>query len=65
MWVARDEDGSLYLYGFEPTRNDIDGTWYDWDDGDRYEIISLDESLPQFRDLKWEDDPVEVDIIIL
>lgn len=59
MYVARDEDGSLYLYGFKPERQY--NTWYDWDDGSHFNIIELDREL--FPKLKWEDDPIEVKLI--
>lgn len=57
MFVARDKDNSLFLYGFKPTRQ-IDDTWYDWDDGDRTGIIELDKDL--FPMLTWEHEPIEV-----
>lgn len=60
MWIARDECGDLFLYEFKPTKRKIEGTWYDWDDGDRFGIIQLDKSL--FPDLSWDNEPIEVEL---
>ena len=54
MWVARDKNGELYLYEFKPSKREIDGTWYDWDNGDRYGIIRLSRGL--FPNVIWEDE---------
>lgn len=73
MWVARDKDGTLNLYiskdppfrmnrEYDPNLDDRDytGCWI----GPNYrcKIVQLNEYL--FSSLKWEDEPVEVDLII-
>lgn len=57
MWVAREENGLLRLYTKLPYRYDL-GVWRIPDDGDCVTIS--DEDYPQFKDLKWENEPVEV-----
>ena len=54
MWVARDKNGGLYLYKFKPSKREQDGTWYDWDNGDRYGIMCL--SRERFPNVTWEDE---------
>lgn len=63
MWVARDKDGSLCIHGWKPTRNKNQyGEFWDSDDAEHYEIS--EESIRNtFKKLKWEDDPLEVNII--
>lgn len=56
MWIARDEDGSIWLYENEPIRKN--GAWYR-PDSDYMKI--LDTTL--FTELEWEDEPVEVDLL--
>lgn len=58
-WVARDEDGHLNLFEVEPRRLDDKHRWWDRD----YNVTSLDER--DFPDLKWEDEPVYVKLIII
>lgn len=53
-WVARDMDGSVFLYQNEPDRN-----VYEWR---AYMMHSLPES--SFPSLTWDDDPMEVEITI-
>lgn len=57
-WVARDENGSLHLFEVEPRRLEDKHQWWDRD----YDCTVLDES--DFPDLKWEDEPVYVKLII-
>lgn len=53
-WVARDADGDMFLYQNEPNRIEI--TWFGY----------MMHSLPKdsFPDLTWDDDPIEVELII-
>lgn len=53
-WVARDYDGDVFLYQNEPDRNEI--AW------NGYMMHSL--PIDSFPDLTWDDDPIEVEIII-
>ena len=58
-WVARDENGSLHIFEVEPRRYSDDHAWWDRD----YQCATLDKN--DFPDLKWEDDPVYVKLIII
>lgn len=55
MWVARDKSGTLALYTERPVRSTCVGVW-----SLRGEFIYLDEDDPNFKNLTWEDEPVEV-----
>ena len=62
FYVARDEDNALYLYMSKPIRYSS----YFWPDingqsiasGTYFESFNL--NIDDFKDLKWEDEPVEV-----
>jgi hypothetical protein len=56
MWVARDKSGLLALYTKRPVRSTSVGVW-SFREG---EFMLLDEDDPNFKDLTWEDEPVEV-----
>lgn len=56
-WVARDENGQVWLYAQRPFRNH---TVWTTDKG-RY-FIRINDTF--FPDLRWEDEPIEVEIII-
>lgn len=59
MWVARDKDGTLALYKEKPVRGSLDKErWVTF--WPAYECFEIDRSL--FSNLKWEDEPIEVDI---
>lgn len=58
MWVARCRGGHLFLYENKPFRNEKYGGWDNIGGGG---IITLDSSL--FTELKWEDEPIEVDVV--
>lgn len=59
-WIARDEDGALYMYKVKPYRGkgDYKGCWDS--DGD---TLALDKSL--FPSVTWESEPLEVTISII
>lgn len=59
MWVARDEGAKrCYLFAHKPKR------WtYFWSDGKSDNKILLDGDM--FPNLKWEDDPIEVNLVIV
>lgn len=66
MWVARDKDGTLWLFEEMPQRitGDIykdDGWWCNEDTSQNFGYCMLDSNL--FPNLKWEDEPFEVQII--
>ena len=62
LWVARDKDGGLYLYNYEPCKNKISGRFTccikpngEW--SEEYELNS--QLLP---DLTYENSPQEVEL---
>lgn len=56
VWVARDENGMLYLYLAKPRKNQSK-----WLPNIRFEFIEL--SRESFPEVKWEDEePTEVTI---
>ena len=60
-YLARDEDGVLYLYYSPPLKNRMKGMWIDKDMPIlKVEELFFDESY--FASVQWEDDePTEVD----
>ena len=58
MWIARDKDGSLWLYvDNKPKRILIE-----WQTTNRIErLCNINRLL--FNDLKWEDEPIEVELV--
>lgn len=63
FWVVRESDGKLYCTNLKPYRvyNSECKDDYEWQtDGDFMEIDSY-----KFNDLKFTDDPVEVDILVI
>jgi len=59
-WVARDEDGELFLYIESPKRE-----YGDWETPSIWAsetFAQLDSTL--FPDLTWESDPLQVEIIL-
>ena len=60
-WVARDEDGSLFLYIVKPRKSQ--SKWMPDGSSDLIELIELSREL--FPEVKWEDEePTKVKIII-
>ena len=55
LWVARDWVGMLYAYFNKPIR---DTFWKEWDS----DKVSLNIDDLFFPELKWEDEPIEVEI---
>lgn len=58
-WIARDEDGTLHVFEVEPRRIEDKGRWWDRD----YQSTMFDKC--EFPDLKWEDEPQEVKMIVV
>lgn len=54
LYVARDRDGSLFLYGEKPERDMESGTWIGI-------FIKIDDNLYDY--ITWEDEPQRVSII--
>lgn len=57
MWIARNKDGSLYLFTKKPTRVGSYGTWI-W--GNQNYCIRINDEK---YSVKWEDEPVEVTLV--
>lgn len=60
MWVARDKDGKLWFYREKPRRVKDGGYWV-LDDISDYECVLPEDLFPY---LKWEDEPIEVELTI-
>lgn len=62
FYVARDMDGGLYLYLGKPFRGD--GEFYGNKDKNAFTLTTnlkrFGLNTDDFKDLKWEDEPVEV-----
>lgn len=60
MWLARDEDRTLYLYSSKPIKRE-DTNWWDLDeeDGDGY-VNQIDSRL--FSEVTYENSPQEIKI---
>lgn len=61
MYIARDSDGTLRVFGAKPERcfyfgNDGKGYWYEGWGGS----IELDKEEDYYPKLKWEDEPIKV-----
>ena len=56
FYVARDMDGELYLYSGKPSRGD--NRFYGYILSFNFKSFGLNQD--DFKDLKWEDEPVEV-----
>ena len=51
MWIARDMNGSLWLYDTKPTKG-----IYGWSPDDTGRCCEIDGNLDGFEDIKWEDE---------
>jgi len=58
-YVARDKDGSLYLYDDCPVYEEKYGGWFASPD-----TIDITGHFPEFDNLTWRDSPVKVEISI-
>ena len=58
-WIARDEDGTLHIFEDEPMRIKEEGRWWDRD------YMSKPIEHGDFPDLKWEDEPIYVRLLIV
>lgn len=57
MYVARDKNGSLWLYSEKPHREEDSGVWY------LGGVNNMQINREEFPQLKWEDEPIEVKLI--
>lgn len=60
MYIARDKDGSLWLYNEKPIRNEEENDWTISSPTDNA-VGTLYSTM--FPSLKWEDEPMEVDLV--
>ena len=58
MWVARDKGGSLYLYKDKPLR-DLNV----FVAAKRHTCSFMKINKEEFSDIKWEDEPIEVELV--
>lgn len=58
-YIARDKDGSLYLYDNCPVYEEKYGGWFD----SPY-MMDITGHFPEFDNLTWKDSPVKVEINI-
>lgn len=56
LWVARDKSGELFAYDSKPKRESYLGFWY----SDLNCMGKVSKDL--FPELKWEDEPIEVEL---
>ena len=60
LYIARDDNGDLYLYSVKPTKSISDGCWYDTESG-----LSIYLETNKFPEVKWEDEePTEAELTI-
>lgn len=54
MWIFREKDGDLYVSTHKPERKN-----------DRWSVFALyyNDYNNQFSDIKWEDEPIEVELV--
>jgi hypothetical protein len=65
-WITRDKDGELWLHTHKPKRVSYPGGVEYWESSmnpNSNEMEILDKRL--FKDLKWEDGPVRVEIKVV
>ena len=55
LWVARDKNCFLFVYEDKPTRCDNQKEWF----AEKF-LFSMENSF--FTELKWEDEPLEVEL---
>lgn len=60
-YVTRDKDGTLLLHYHYPAKNEYDGIWDS--DGSIYLGFSDEIDNKEFSDIKWENEPIEIEII--
>ena len=60
LWIARDENHDLWLFTEKPERNIFQRYWF----SDYGETMKLDAHDIQFKELTWNDEPIEVELKI-
>lgn len=62
LWLARDEDGSLYLFNNKPIKGER--CWISSQYGTEYDVLEVQKDL--FPEITWDDDdPVEVELTVI
>ena len=63
-WLARDWNGSLWIYSEKPYKNSCESKMR-WESDSFYERIEDNEETTETRKVKWEDEePTEVELTI-
>lgn len=62
-YVAKDKDDGYYYHTLKPNRFNCEGIEYWVSRGIRYRIPDS-MAWDMFGDLKWEDDPIEIEVLI-
>lgn len=62
IWIARDEDGRLFMHFIEPIRDYIGGMH--WQSFPYKSMINIDNTpiAEKFKDLKYSDEPIKIKI---
>ncbi len=63
LWVARDENGVLWIYTDKPRKKEKYGWWVN---GDKGQCMYYDDELGFFKNVKWEDkypSPIEIEAL--
>jgi hypothetical protein len=65
MWVARTKSGLLQLFSSKPYREVL---WSNMFCVERWncngDLFTFSDNIDLFSDLKWEDEPIEVELVI-
>lgn len=56
-WVARDENGDLFMYSTKPFRDKTTELWFGG-------LTMMTPSNDLFPDITWDDEPIKVELII-
>lgn len=59
MWIARDKNEGLWLYIAKPQRSEM-GEWWNVSLKE-YDCLKINGEL--FPELRWEDEPIEVELV--
>lgn len=64
LWIARDEDGGLYLFGIKPEKNETSGFFEMPISGVKGSILDMMEINDVYPSVTWENSPQEVELIL-
>ena len=57
-WLARNQDGRLYLFDTMPWLDKLQGNWYVYHNGERFEGMLVNYTNSVCRDITFENSPV-------